>query len=513
MKNNKDQLKIGIVLNYINMIFGNLIPIFYTPIMLNLLGQSEYGLYKLASSFSGYLSLMSLGIGSAVSRYLIKSNTENGKDAEQRFFGLFNIIFKIIAFLTFLVGVILTLCLDLFYSDSLTDSELRTMKILLFMIVCNTAFSVSFSPYISIVNAHEKFIFIQITNIISTCAVPLLNLLLLYFGFASIGLVTSSIVLSICINISFVFFTRKKLNLKPVYREMPTNLLKEILKFSFWVFLSNIISQLYNTTDTILIGAIPALATTGVAIYNIGMTFSNIVNSLTMGISSLLSPKINKLVFSNATNKELNNVAIRTGRIQSYIIALLTSGFIAFGKPFIKFYAGNGYEDAYLVAIFMMIPNIIPMIQSVYLNILIAKNMHKFRSIVYLFIAVLNIVGTWLLLNKLGIIGAALMTGISLLIGQGLIMNLYYHKKVKLNIIEFWRRVLPIYIVPSLLCVVTLIISNLIDFNNIIVFISGIIVFSILFVIINWLFIMNPSEKELLKQPLNIIKKNIKKQG
>lgn len=509
MKNAKDQLKTGIVLNYLNLIVGNLIPIFYTPIMLNLLGQNEYGLYKLASSFSGYLSLMSLGIGSAVSRYLIKSNTENGKEEEQKYFGLFNIIFKIIGILTFIVGVVLTLCLDLFYSDSLSVDELKTMKILVFMIVCNTAFSLSFSPYVSIVNAHEKFIFIQITNIITTCAIPALNIVLLYLGFASVGLVTSSLVMNICINASYIFFTRRKLDIKPVYNGMPTNLLKEILQFSFWVFLSNIISQLYNTTDTILIGAIPALATTGVAIYNVGTTFSNIVNSLTMGISTLLSPKINKLVFSNATNDDLNNIAIRTGRIQSYIISLLVSGFIAFGEPFINFYAGNGYEDAYLVAIFIMIPNIIPMIQSVYLNILIAKNLHKFRSIVYFFIALLNIVGTWLLLNKFGIIGAALMTGMSLLIGQGLIMNLYYYKKVRLNIIKFWRKMLPIYITPSLLCVITLIISNLIDFNNIIIFVSGIIIFSLLFAVINWAFVMNSSEKELIIKPIKTIKHKI----
>ena len=72
MKQEKSQLKIGIILNYVNMILGNLIPIFYTPVMLRLLGQSEYGLYKLSGSVTSYLGLISLGIGSAMTRYLIK---------------------------------------------------------------------------------------------------------------------------------------------------------------------------------------------------------------------------------------------------------------------------------------------------------------------------------------------------------------------------------------------------------------------------------------------------------
>ena len=95
MKQERSQLKIGIVLNYINMGLGNLIPIFYTPVMLALLGQSEYGLYKLSSSITSYLSLISMGIGSAVTRYLIKAKAEKGQEEEERVLGLFMVIFQI----------------------------------------------------------------------------------------------------------------------------------------------------------------------------------------------------------------------------------------------------------------------------------------------------------------------------------------------------------------------------------------------------------------------------------
>ena len=116
MTQEKSQLKIGIVLNYVNMILGNLIPIFYTPIMLALLGQSEYGLYKLASSVTSYLSLISMGLGSAITRYLIKSREEEGKEAEESMFGLFGVIFNIIAVAALIVGTILIMCLPLWLS-------------------------------------------------------------------------------------------------------------------------------------------------------------------------------------------------------------------------------------------------------------------------------------------------------------------------------------------------------------------------------------------------------------
>ena len=80
-------------MSYINMALGSLVPMFYTPVMLSLLGQNEYGLYKLASTVTSYLGLISFGIGSAVVRYLVKFRAEGDKDGEERMFGLFNIIF------------------------------------------------------------------------------------------------------------------------------------------------------------------------------------------------------------------------------------------------------------------------------------------------------------------------------------------------------------------------------------------------------------------------------------
>src|SRR5699024_8681363 len=126
------------------------------PIMLALLGQDEYGLYKLSSSLTSYLSLISLGIGSAVTRYLIKARTEEGKEAEEKILGLFMAIFQVVAIITFIVGVVLVFNLDIWYENSLTAFELGRMRILVFLMVCNMSLGFSMSPYVSVVTAHEK---------------------------------------------------------------------------------------------------------------------------------------------------------------------------------------------------------------------------------------------------------------------------------------------------------------------------------------------------------------------
>lgn len=499
MKQKKSQLRMGILLNYVNIGIGNLIPIFYTPVMLALLGQSEYGLYKLSSSVTSYLSLISLGLGSAITRYLIKAKEEDGKEAEERILGLFMVIFQIVAVASFVVGVALTLNLDVWYGASLTEVELARMRTLVFLMVCNTALSFSMSPYISVINAHEEFIFLQCMNILATCVGPALNLIVLYMGYASIAMAASSLAIGIVSRLAYYLYVRRKMGLKARYKRMPTKLLKEIMGFSFWIFVANVVGQLYNATDTVLIGMIPALATTGVAVYNVGGMFNTIVFSLTTSISSLLSPMTNRMVFSGASNEELTDLAIRIGRLQGYVFALVVTGFIVFGKPFIFFYAGTEYMDAYWVAVLMMAPNMIPLVQSVCLSVIVAKNKHRFRSIVYLGIAVLNVVGTWILLPYMGIVGAALMTGVALILGQGLAMNWYYWKRSGLNMPRFWNSLCKVYVIPVVMCVISLLISKVIDFYQMKTMIIGIVGYTIVFCVLSWKLCMNEYEKGLVK--------------
>lgn len=511
MEQKKSQLKIGIVLNYVNIILGNLIPVFYTPIMLSLLGQEEYGLYKLSSSVTSYLSLISLGIGSAVVRYLIKAREEEGQEAEERVLGLFMVIFQIIAAAALLIGTILAFNLELFYGKSLSSAELSRMKVLVLIMVCNTALSFSQTPYTSVVSAHEEFIFLQCANILTTCVGPIVNLIALFLGYASIGMAVSSLLIGLICRLAYYAYVKKHMHIRANYGNLPTHLLKEILSFSLWIFISNVVAQLYNATDTVMIGMVPSLATTGVAVYNIGGIFNNIISSLTTGISSLLTPKANRMVFQKATNSELTDLTVRVGRIQALIMALVVSGFIAFGKPFIFFYAGEEYLDSYWVAVLVMLPNMIPLVQSMCLSILVAQNKHRFRSIVYLGMAILNVIGTWILMKYMGVIGAALMSGIALIIGNGFIMNWYYQNRTGLDMIRFWKEIGKILMVPTVMCILTLVLSKYIDFYRISTLALGIVLYSLIYCTINWLFILNDYEKNLIKGPSQSVINKVKR--
>ena len=128
--------------------------------------------------------------------------------------------------------------------------------------------------------------------------------------------------------------------------------------------------------------------------------------------------------------------------------------------------------------------------------------------LVYLGIAILNVIGTWFLMQCWGIIGAALMTGFALILGQGLVMNWYYHKKTGLEMIWFWKEVSKIYVVPVLLCTAALITGMFVDYYNLSVLLIGIVLYTVMFCLLSWILVMNPYEKGIAK---GLLRRYIKK--
>ncbi|MGN1433975.1 MAG: oligosaccharide flippase family protein [Ruminococcus sp.] len=509
----KNQLRLGAVMSYINMAIGSLIPMFYTPVMLELLGQSEYGLFKLSNTITSYLSLVSFGIGSAVVRYLVKFKAADDKEGEQRMFGLFNIIFLVIAGVALVIGIVISLCVPIVYSAALSSDQLLTMQILIFVSTLNIVVGFSATPYTSVVTSHERFVFLQFINILTTVVSPVVNIIVLMIGYKSIGMTVSSLILTIIVRIAYIIYVRSSIKLKPRYDNMPVYLLKELLVFSFWVFVANVVNKLYVATDTAIIGAVPALATVGVAIYNVGTTFNAMLNNFTLGISSILTPKINEMVFKDNDNEALSEVLIRVGRLQSYIVGLICSGFVVFGRQFLLLWVGSDYSDAYWVAIFTMLPVCVPLVQTVALSIITARNRHRFRSLVYLGIAVFNVIGTIILVNFFGIIGAALMTGLANIVGQGLIMNWYYWKKNGLNIPKFWKIILRQFLIPVTLCVIFMVVLNFIELSNWVLLFVGIGIYTSIFAVMCWLFVMNDYEKDIFRRPIMFILNKFKKKS
>lgn len=506
----KNQLKLGAILSYINLLIGNLIPFIYTPIMLRMLGQAEYGIYGIAQSVMGYIQLLNFGIGGSIVRYLSKYRAENDIDGERRILGLFIKIYTVIGIIILVVGTVFSFNLD-FYGRSLTADELRLLQKLVFLMTVNSAFFMPFNVYGSVIIAHERFVFSKLAAMISGMIAPILNLSLLFYGMGSVGLVVSSTILNFVTYVIYVLYVHKKLHITPSFLKTESGILKEILGFSVFIFIANIVDILYWSTDKLIIGW--AIGSAATAVYNIGATFNGYVTSLSTAISGLLMPKVTSMTVKDTPKKEFTDLFIKVGRLQFIIISFIVSAFVAFGRQFIMLWAGEGYKEAYYVALLTMLPVTVPLIQNTGLNILYALNKHKFRSVVYVFVAVANVILTFILVELYGIIGAALATCISYVVGNIIIINWYYHRKIGLDIPLFWKNILHMCPVMLIMGGAWLFLLNLIPVTNWLTFFVLAILYSVIYFVLAYKFMMNDYEKALLTVPLSKIRNKVTHRG
>ncbi len=502
---NSSQRNLGIVLSYVNMALQIVISLVYTPIMLNLLGQSEYGLYSLSNSTISYLNILSLGIGGAYTRYYIRYKVANDDDGIKKLNGMYILFYLIASGVSLIAGVALVSNLDKIFI-SLNSAELNTMKILMALLVVNLAISFPCTLFTNYIIANEHFVIQRLLLIAKTTISPLVVIPVLLSGHGSVGYTAVTVTVNIAIEIVSVIYALKHLKMKFSFKKLKFSLMKEIFIFSFFILLNQIIDQVNSNMGTFLLGIYQG--SVAVAVYGVAKTITNYFFTFSTTISSVYAPKVNQMVAQNTEKMEITKLMTKVGRVQFIIMALILSGLIFFGKPFVHLWAGSEYNDAYYIIIILCTPVLVPLIQNIGIEIQRAMNKHQIRSIAYGIMAAFNIAISIPMIKIYGVIGAALGTCISYIACNIIFMNIYYHHSLKLDMIYFWKEIFKF--TPSLILPIGLGIFithssfNLYTWKNLFL---AIILYVLIYCISLWLLGMNKSEKAIANKLIKRIRK------
>ena len=265
-----DQLKLGSLLSYGQMLISILIGVVYTPIMIRLLGQSEYGLYNTVSSTVAMLSVLSLGFNSSYIRYFSGYKRKNDTQAIHRLNGLFMLIFMIIGLVAFSCGLFFSFNLTLIFDQGLTAQEYAIARVLMLMLSVNLGLSFPMSVFTSIISAHERYVVLKLLGIFKTVVGPLVTLPLLMLGKGSFALVAVTLGISVLTDLIYLFYVRQKLQCRFEFRNFEKGLFKSLLIFTSFIALNLIVDQVNTNLDKFLLGRFRG--TEGVAIYSVGFT-------------------------------------------------------------------------------------------------------------------------------------------------------------------------------------------------------------------------------------------------
>lgn len=495
-----NQLKAGAILSYVAIGLNNIVGLLYTPYMLRMLGQNEYGLYSLVASVVAYLTVLDLGFANAIVRYTAKFRAENKIQEQYEMFGMFFVLYCGIGIVAFLIGLGLYFNADSLFDATMTVEDLYKIRVMLLLMVFNIAFTFPMSIWGAIITAYENFVFQKLVNIARIILNPLVMILLLSMGYKAITMVvviTLFNVATLCIN---AWYCKYELGIKVKFARFKWGFLKEVSVYSFWIFLNAIMDRIYWSTGQFVLGMFSGAM--AVAVYAVAIQLEHIFMSFSTAISNVFLPKITGMVARGHTEKEISDLFIRTGRIQYLIMAFILTGFILFGKQFVILWAGAGYEEAYYISLLFFVPLTVPLIQNLGITILQARNQMKFRSILYVIIALCSLCISIPLAKQYGGIGCAVGTASALVAGQIIAMNIYYYKRIHINIPRFWKEILKMSAAPAAVGIITWLLLRQTEINTVLLLVSYIIAFSVVYMAVVWKLGMNAYERELFYSPI-----------
>lgn len=490
-----NQLKAGAILTYVTLFLNSVIGLIYTPFLTLKLGQAEYGLYSLVASVVGSLTVLDFGFGNALIRYTAKLRAEKKDQKLKEMYGMFFIIFCGIALLALIIGLVVYFNTENIFSQNMTGEELRKMKIMLLLMVFNLCFTFVMSVYRSIIVAYERFIFQKVINLIRIVLNPLVMVIFLLFGYKAITMVVLQTIFNVLTLLADYYYCKRKLNIQFVFGKFDSAFLKEVSLYSFWIFLNAIMDKIYWSLGQGVLGVY--CGTKIVAIYGIAIQLQQMYMSFSTAISGVLLPKITSMVSVSGNEKAVSELFIKTGRLQFIIMSFVLCGFTLFGRQFIELWVGESYSQAYIICLLFFFPLLVPLIQNVGITILQAKNKMKFRCVSYVIIALISFLVSLPLSKHYGAVGCASSTAGALVLGQVIIMNIYYEKRIGLNIIGFWKEIIKMSIAPILISILSYQLLDYVIIDSYFDLIVSIVLFTVLYLPIFWFASMNQYEKDL----------------
>ena len=447
------QIKKATLLTYGYFCVANIVGILLTPFIIRMLGDSEYGLFALIGAFVGYLSILDLGLTSAIVRFVAQYRTQKDSKGLENFLAVSLIIYSAISLVAVLIGLVMYFNVDALFGDNLSLEQMGKAKIMFLIFIFNIAITLPGGAFTGICHGFEHFVFPRLIAIIKYIIRTILVVTILYKGADAIGLVILDSILNVLFISATIFYAFVKLKVKVKLHSFKASFLKEVFSYSIWIFVFGLVYQFQWRTGQVILGATTSTVT--VAIYSVGVTLGLYFLTLGNVINGFILPKAVKSIYNNSSSETLTAEMIRVSRITMIIIFCVLGGFLVLGQEFVLLWVGETFRDSWFVALLIMVAFVMPISQGYAHAILEAKKMMRFKSLTSLILTAIGIIFGGYLSKTYGLQGIIYGIFGALIILQ-IVVLFYYHFKIGLDMKQYFTKALfPFLVLFSLVSIIS----------------------------------------------------------
>lgn len=419
-------------LSYIYFVLNTVIGMFMSAFVIRTVGQTDYGVFQSMSAFISYLIILEFGTGTIMARNisLCKKDGTDNLDIQKNVSTIWS--------LTIILGLVILLfsvgfwCLiDTIYSKSLSADQIILGKKLFAFAAINLILSFLTQTLNGLILGYEYYSFEKTVAIAKLLLRSALVVILLKINPSVVLLVTIDTVLALVVFLCSLLFCILKIKVKFVFRYFDAGIFKLITPLALAMFLQTIVNTANGNVDKFLISIM--MKPENVAIYSVAMAMFMMFSSIATLPVTMFMPQIASNMRNGLEGQRLTETLVQPCRLNIIVTGIIGFGFLSVGRPFIQILYGTNYSDAWLYAMVVIMPMFFNMFNAVIINVVDVMRKRHVRSLILMATTTLNIALTIIGIRRIGMLGAALATGISLIL-QTIFLNVWYKRKININI-------------------------------------------------------------------------------
>ncbi|RDW20756.1 lipopolysaccharide biosynthesis protein [Oceanobacillus chungangensis] len=420
----------------------------YRTIFIYVLGKTYLGISGLFTNILMLLSIVELGIGSAINFSLYKPIAEGNIQKIKSLMHFYKRLYRIIAIAVAVLGLSLLPFLDFFIVGSLDISEPLSLIYILYLL--NSLVSYISAHKQALIMADQKGYIITVyrNGFLLVRDVLLIIWLLIFNTFLPTLII--QVVTTLLINL---FLSRKANKMYPYLRDknvlsLDLDTKKDLTIKIKSMFLYKIGATIVHGTDNILISKFIGIGSVGM--YSNYLLVINSARTLIQYLITALTPSVgNSIALSD--RKTVFRIYNSLYFIIFWIYSLFATCFFILLNPFITIWIGEEYLFSQLIVAAIVLNFYL---YGIHQHMLIYRNalgLYQYAKSKPIFEAIINLVASIYLLKQFGLVGVILGTTISY-ITTGLWIEPYvlYKHFLKTGSKEYWIRYI-IYISITIL--------------------------------------------------------------
>jgi O-antigen/teichoic acid export membrane protein len=421
--------------NWLGLVISGLAIFIMTPILVHSLGSFYYGLWVLVNAIIGYYGLLDLGLTPTLQRFVSHMDGQGNRvGLNETFSSAIALSSGIGLMIFFLILAATRLPPGLFHVQA---QEWRTAQRLLLVMGGAICFNFPGRTVAAYMRGIERF---DATNFVSISvtvlqSVTIIVFLRLGFGILSVAWITFAYsTLSIALNLTSVFHCDRDLRFSLVFVDVRR--VRELLNYSFFVFLITVADTLRVNMDSVVIGVFIGVAQ---------ITPFSVVSTLMLmyfkAVSTMWGPVDSRLTRLNGSGDWSATLAFlyKSTRMTALIALFMTFVLLIDGKSLIVTWMGQKFAYVYPILVVLAVAYIADTSQHPSMQLILARAAHKPMAGWMVAEGVCNLVLSIWLARRMGLIGVAIGTAIPSVIVRLFVQPTYVLLKFRIPGWEYFK--------------------------------------------------------------------------